>query len=71
MFVHTIKLSVSLPDDAHQDFELRISADDGDCDVLIALPVRPQKADAVPTSDADDAAAREQDAYVLGGYAGI
>ncbi|WP_430387849.1 hypothetical protein [Dyella sp. 20L07] len=66
--MQTLKLSVSLPDDTHPDMELRFSANDSDCDVVIALPmhgrVRPQPHDT-------EAPRSEQDDYVLGGYAGI
>ena len=64
--MQTLKLSVSLPDADHDNLELRLSADESACDVVIALPVRPRD----PRREAD-AATPEQDAYVLGGYAGI
>ena len=38
--MQTLKLSVSLPDDTHPEIELRLSANDASCDVVIALPVR-------------------------------
>jgi hypothetical protein len=63
-----LKLSVSLPDDTHPDMELRLSANDAPCDVVIALPVQarpriePRDTEAPPS---------ERDDYVLGGYAGI
>ncbi|MHA6205253.1 hypothetical protein ACXU4B_12580 [Dyella soli] len=67
--MHTLKLSVSLPDDTHPDMELRLSADDAACDVVIALPVTPRQPRPAPP---DIVVARtEQDDYVLGGYAGI
>jgi hypothetical protein len=65
--MHTLKLSVSLPDDEHPDMELRLSADDSSCDVVIALPtsrIRATSRDAGTTRG-------ELDDYVLGGYAGI
>ncbi|WP_114238798.1 hypothetical protein [Dyella sp. C9] len=66
--MQTLKLSVSLPDDTHPDLELRLSANDSACDVVIALPMsgRPRTA----SHDAE-APHSEQDDYVLGGYAGI
>jgi hypothetical protein len=64
--MHTLKLSVSLPDTEHDAVELRLSADEAACDVVIALPAR-ARADL----RRDGAAAPEQDDYVLGGYAGI
>lgn len=65
--MHTLKLSVSLPDDEHPDMELRLSADDSSCDVVIALPTS-----RIRSATRDVSAARnEQDDYVLGGYAGI
>lgn len=39
--MQTLKLSVSLPDDSHPEMELRLSASDASCDVVIALPLRP------------------------------
>ncbi|MDG2537961.1 hypothetical protein P5Y53_09835 [Dyella jiangningensis] len=65
--MHTLKLSVSLPDDEHPDMELRLSADDSSCDVVIALPTSRSRA---ASRDADTTRS-EQDEYVLGGYAGI
>ncbi|OOG64056.1 hypothetical protein B0E46_09065 [Rhodanobacter sp. B04] len=67
--MQTLKLSVSLPDDTHPDMELRLSANDSDCDVVIALPLRSRSE--LPTVAADQAPRSEQDDYVLGGYAGI
>lgn len=64
--MQTLKLSVSLPDADHENVELRLSADDSACDVVIALPSR---ARAEPRRD--EAATPEQQDYVLGGYAGI
>jgi hypothetical protein len=42
--MQTLKLSFSLPDDTHPDMELRLSANDSDCDVVIALPMQPHRA---------------------------
>ena len=64
--MQTLKLSVSLPDADHDNVELRLSADDSACDVVIALPSR-SRADL----RRDEAATPEQEDYVLGGYAGI
>ncbi len=36
--LHTLKLSVSLPDDTHPDMEIRVSSEDASCDVVIAIP---------------------------------
>ena len=82
--MQTLKLSVSLPDETHPDMELRLSANDSDCDVVIALPLRSRSEassgaipvvtahDAAPTTDADSLRCTSaEDEYVLGGYAGI
>ncbi|WP_199098758.1 hypothetical protein [Dyella sp. ASV21] len=66
--MQTLKLSVSLPDDTHPDLELRLSANDTDCDVVIALPVNGRARVQPQTTEAPR---NEQDDYVLGGYAGI
>ena len=67
--MHTLKLSVSLPDATHPQMELRVSSNDSDCDVVIALPAR-QRPEALATP-APDAPVSAEDEYVLGGYAGI
>ncbi len=66
--MHTLKVSVSLPDDMHPDMELRLSAGDSPCDVVIALPAT-VRSRVEPRDTA--APSGEQDDYVLGGYAGI
>jgi len=66
--MHTLKLSVSLPDETHPDMELRLSANDSDCDVVIAVPMQGRPHVRVRDTDAPRT---EQDNYVLGGYAGI
>ena len=68
--MQTLKLSVSLPDETHPDMELRISANDASCDVVIALPLRP-RSEPVTVTALDDTAGSADDQYVLGGYAGI
>ena len=60
-----LKLSVNLSDDRDEPVELVVSTGEGH-DVVIALPVWKN----VPVH-AITAAEREQDDYVLGGYAGI
>ncbi|GAB3781925.1 hypothetical protein [Dyella agri] len=65
-----LKLSLSLPDEAHPDMELRVSTNDTEYDVVIAMPAR-KPAGAGARADATDAANREENDYVLGGYAGI
>ena len=72
MPVHTLKVSVSLPDPSHQDLELHLSVNGSDYDVVIALPLDspPAVAGAVPVL-AVDTSTRERDEYDLGGYAGI
>jgi hypothetical protein len=67
--MHTLKLSVSLPDATHPQMELRVSSNDSDCDVVIALPARAQPE--VPAVLAPDTPVSPEDEYVLGGYAGI
>ncbi|GGY26808.1 hypothetical protein GCM10008098_19820 [Rhodanobacter panaciterrae] len=72
--MQTLKLSVSLPDETHPDMELRLSANDSDCDVVIALPLRPRSEPVtaiVAGTIAQSAANSAEDDYVLGGYAGI
>jgi hypothetical protein len=70
--VQTLKLSVSLPDDTHADMQLRLSANDADCDVLISLPLRARSAPAaVAEARSGNAVTAADDDYVLGGYAGI
>ena len=69
--MQTLKLSVSLPDDTHPDMELRLSSNDGACDVVIAVPMQHRSPES-PSAPKEAAAVRtEQDDYVLGGYAGI
>lgn len=64
--MQTLKVSVSLPDPTHDDVQLRLSSDQSDCAVVIALPARAAApAPSAPPAPSDD------DAYVLGGYAGI
>ncbi len=71
--MQTLKLSVSLPDETHPDMELRLSANDASCDVVIALPLRPQGGSVAVVTGASVRAATPgaDDDYVLGGYAGI
>lgn len=45
--MQTLKVSVSLPDETHPDIELHLSANDSDCDVVIALPLGPRGKPAV------------------------
>jgi hypothetical protein len=67
--MHTLKLSVSLPDENHPQMELRVSSNDSDRDVVIELPVRGQPRGGA--SPAPDKPMSAEDEYVLGGYAGI
>ncbi|WP_266160203.1 hypothetical protein [Dyella silvatica] len=75
--MQTLKLSVSLPDDTHPDMELRLSANDSACDVVIALPMQPNRTaraaqtPATQTPRDTEAPGDSNDDYVLGGYAGI
>jgi hypothetical protein len=78
--MQTLKVCISLPDGSqqpngwstHPDIELRLSASDSDCGVVIALPRRPRSEPvAVAEAGSSDAASRAHDDYVLGGYAGI
>ncbi|HEY8682592.1 MAG TPA: hypothetical protein VIM06_05430 [Rhodanobacter sp.] len=82
--MQTLKVSVSLPDETHPDIELHLSANDSDCDVVIALPRRSRSEastgttpvaivhGAAPSTDADSLPGTSaEDDYVLGGYAGI
>lgn len=83
--MQTLKLSVSLPDETHPHMELRLSADDLACDVVITVPagvhmeppVSPAAIEAprhslirLPSAKEAEASAAK-DAYVPGGYAGI
>lgn len=82
--MRTLKFSVSMPDETHPDVELRLSADELVCDVVVIVPaeqtgmpspaaemrVSPGAPAPLPAA-ANDAASSEDDAYVLGGYAGI
>jgi hypothetical protein len=64
--MQTFKLSVSLPDDTHPDMELRLSADDSDCAVVIALPLTPRPPAVVSQPKNNESPAGDQDEYVLG-----
>jgi hypothetical protein len=66
--MQTLKLSVSLPDATHPQMEVRLSANDSDCDVVIALPMRNQ---ADVTNAVTNKPLTAEDEYQLGGYAGI
>lgn len=71
--MQTLKVSVSLPDATHPEMQLRLCANDADCDVVISLPMQATRATQVvqlPRAVVDDAVARDDD-YTLGGYAGI
>lgn len=70
--MQTLKLFVSLPDAEHPDMELRLSANEALCDVVITLPAR-QRADAPQKPESPGMATPSNDAsdYELGGYAGI
>lgn len=72
--MHTLKVSVSFPDDTHDDVQLKLSADDIDGGVVIALPARSSRAVTPSHATAAPVQAPTQsvdDAYELGGYAGI
>jgi len=69
--MQTLKLSVSLPDATHPEMELRLSADDSDCGVVIALPLQVARVAAVAPVVRDAGSPSGDDDYVLGGYAGI
>ncbi|WP_266169282.1 hypothetical protein [Dyella subtropica] len=70
--MQTLKVAVSLPDATHPDMELRLSADDATCDVIITLPTQSGRVAHVAQAPRDaEAAGSERDDYALGGYAGI
>ena len=70
--MQTLKLSVSLPDATHPDMELRLSANDSACDVIIALPMQTERKARIGQAPRDtEAPSGDSDDYVLGGYAGI
>jgi len=48
--LQTLKLSVSMPDETHPDMELRLSANDSSCDVVIALPMHSRSEASAGTS---------------------
>jgi hypothetical protein len=66
--MQTLKLSLSLPDDAHPDMQLRVSTNDTEYDVVIAMPARTY---AEVGATADATTKRAEDDHVLAGYAGI
>lgn len=68
--MHTLKVSVSFPDDTHDDVQLKLSADELDGGVVIALPVRAPRAGTSSLPAAAPAPSASDD-YELGGYAGI
>jgi hypothetical protein len=65
--MQTVKLSFSLPDDAHPNMQVRVSSEETDCNVVIELPVRARG----NVERAPDTPMTVEDEYVLGGYAGI
>jgi hypothetical protein len=69
--MQTLKLSVSLPDADHPDMELRLSANDAACDVVIAWPLQPRHPQAGAPAPRHAGTPDDNDDYVLGGYAGI
>lgn len=69
--MQTLKLSVSLPDATHPDMELRLSANDSACDVVITFPAQSSRATPAVQALSSEAISSECDDYVLGGYAGI
>lgn len=69
--MQTLKLSISLPDETHPDMELRLSANEADCDVVIALPTHGRQAAKGKQALYDTESPPGEDDYVLGGYAGI
>jgi len=70
--MQTLEVSVSFLDATHPEMELRQSANDADCDVVIALPMQAVRAPPIVQlpGTAVDAAAGCGDEYALG-YAGI
>ena len=66
-----LKLSVSLPDATHPDMELRLSANDSDCEVVIAMPTGTRVEMAKPTVVNVNPLNAVNDEYELCGYAGI
>lgn len=69
--MQTLKLCVSLPDATHPDMELRLSTNDSDCEVVIALPAGTRIDLAKPTLVSVKPLNAVKDEYELGGYAGI
>ncbi|HET6553299.1 MAG TPA: hypothetical protein VFG49_07145 [Dyella sp.] len=69
--MQTLRLSVSLPDAAHADMELRLSVPGSESEVVIALPSRGREAGNARSPDGTEPSDGAADDYVLGGYAGI
>lgn len=69
--MHTLKVSISMPDESHPDVHLHLSSNDSDCDVVIALPVAARAGRTAPVRPVAASAVRSGDDYELGGYAGI
>ena len=70
--MHTLKFALAIADDISLDLQLRLSANDTDCDMLISFPTRPRSED-LPSTEAGplDAVTPVEDDCVLGDYAGI
>jgi hypothetical protein len=69
--MQTLRLSFSLPDANHSEMELHLSADEADCEFVIALPARTRVAMAQPAVVNVHPVNAVNDEYELGGYAGI
>ena len=70
--MQTLKLFVSLPDAEHPNMELRLSANDSACDVVIALPsCRRSEGSREAEPAGTPASSNDRDDYELDGYAGI
>ena len=69
--MQTLKLCVSLPDASHSDMEVRLSTNDSDCEIVIALPLG-KRIDRTKLSlvNVTSSSAGSYE-YELGGYAGI
>lgn len=69
--MQTLNVSASRSDAPHPGKMLRLSANDADCNVVIALPMQAARTSTVVLAARDAVAPRGSDDYVLGGYAGI
>jgi len=71
VYMQTLTLCISLPDDAHSEMEVRLSTNDFDGEVVISLPACRRLELAMPALVSVAPLRAVNDDYELGGYAGI